>query len=402
MNKLILNEAKKIQNDLIRYREYFHMNPEIGFNTKGTTAFIKVILDKNGIQYSDCGQSGLVAYIGDFSSDNVFLLRADIDALPIKEETTISCKSRNKAMHACGHDFHAAMLLGASRILKKHEKEINGLIKLVFQPAEEILEGAKDMIKSGVLDNPKVKGALMMHVLINSDIPTGTIIVSKPGIGAPAASYFEIKIKGKGCHGSMPNMGIDPLNIAAHTLIALQTIQTRELSINDHAALTIGKIEGGTANNIIPECAYLKGTMRCEEELTYDYMKKRIIEISKSTAKTFKATAQIKFVHECPNLLNDETLSSKVENYVKELLNDKAICVSELAKTGIKKTSSGSEDFAYISHQIPSIMLALSCGEYKDGYCYPLHHPKALFDEKALYIGCATYAYVALRYLQDN
>lgn len=402
MDNKILDEARSMQEELKSYRKHLHKFPEIGFETKNTTDFIKAELDKENIKHYDCGKAGLVGLIGDESKGKVFLLRADIDALPIKEETDISFKSKNGAMHACGHDFHTSMLLGAAKILKKHEQELKGLVKLMFQPAEELLDGSKDMIDDGVLKNPNVDGALMMHVMTNSDIPTGTIIVSEPGTGAPAACYFEIKIKGKGCHGSMPNTGIDPLNVAAHTLIALQAIQTRELSINDRMVLTIGMIEGGTAPNVIPDSAILRGSIRCDDEDTFAYMKKRLVDISKSTAKTFKASAQVKFLHQCPTLKNDENLSMLAGKYAKELLAQRAICVSELPKNGNTKSSSGSEDFSYVSHQVPSIMLALSAGQSKDGFCYPLHHPKALFDEEALYVGCATYAYIAIRYLENN
>jgi hippurate hydrolase len=303
--------------------------------------------------------------------------------------------------------MHTAMLLGAARLLKKHEDEICGTVKLMFQPAEEIFEGSQDMIKAGLLENPAVDSALMIHVMAGMPFPTGTVIVSSPGVSAPGADIFEIKVQGKGVHGSMPNQGIDPINAAAHILIALQEIQTRELSLNDRVILTIGTMQAGTAPNVIPDCVTMSGSIRTFDEETRTFVKERLKQIAEGTARTFRASAAVTFTSGCPTLVNDKSLSENVLRYTKELLGEeKAFSVDELnaMNSGSKKSagSAGSEDFAYVSQEVPSIMLALAAGHPENGYIYPQHHPKIRFDEAALAEGCAVYAYTAMRWLADN
>ena len=314
--------------------------------------------------------------------------------------------STNGRMHACGHDMHTAMMLGAARLLKEHEDEIQGTIKLMFQPSEETFEGSHDMIQAGLLKNPEVDAALMIHVMAGMPFAPGTVIVSAPGVSAPAADYFEINVQGKGCHGSMPNTGVDPLNAAAHILIALQEINARELAMDDRAVLTIGTMNAGTAANVIPDTVVMGGSIRTFDEATRLFIKKRMTEIAEGLAKSFRAEATVTFGSGCPTLVNDKELSSCVETYVKELFgNQKAFSVAELnAMSGDQPSSksAGSEDFAYVSQEVPSIMLALAAGQPEKGYRYPQHHPMVKFDEEALAGGSAVYAYTAMRWLEEH
>ena len=248
-----------------------------------------------------CGKSGLIAIAGGKKEGKVFLIRGDMDALPIKEETDLDFASNNGCMHACGHDMHTAMMLGAAKILKKYENEINGTVKLMFQPAEEIFEGSQDMIENGLLNNPKVDAALMIHVMSNTPFKPGTVIVSSPGVSAPAADYFEIKIQGSGCHGSMPNTGVDPINVAAHILLALQEINARELSVTDKAVLTIGTLNSGNIANVIPDTAVMGGTVRTYNEETRKFIKTRMTEISEGIAKTFRSQSRSIIWKRMPN-----------------------------------------------------------------------------------------------------
>ena len=233
----------------------------------------------------------------------------------------------------------------------------------------------------------------------------GTVIVSAPGVSAPAADLFEITVQGKGCHGSMPNNGIDPLNAAAHILIALQEIGTRELPLGEKAVLTIGSMNGGSAPNVIPDTAVMGGSLRTFDGKTRDFMKERMEEIAAATAAAFRAEAELRFTSGCPTLINDKELSGCISGYVKELLGPgKAFSVEELSAMGGggASGSSGSEDFAYVSQEVPSIMLALAAGQPEKGYAYPQHHPMVKFDETALAGGSAVYAYTALRWLQEH
>ena len=402
----LLQEAEALREQILAERRWLHENAETGFGLTKTHAFVKQELADMGYQPVDCGRAGIVALAGGKKPGKVFLLRADMDALPIQEESGVefACKSGN--MHACGHDLHTAMLLGAARLLKAHEEEIPGTVKLMFQPAEEIFEGSHDMIEAGLLENPKVDAALMIHVMAGMPFPAGTVIVSAPGVSAPAADYFEIKVRGKGCHGSMPNTGIDPLTAAAHILVGLQELQARELAMDDRAVLTIGTMNAGTASNVIPDSVTMGGSIRTFDEETRTMLKKRMAEIAGGIAQAFRAEADVAFGSGCPTLVNDRDLSACCETYVKELLGKgNAFSVAELnamSGGGSSSKSAGSEDFAYVSQEVPSIMLALASGQPEKGYGYPQHHPMVKFDESVLAGGSAVYAYTALRWLEDH
>jgi hippurate hydrolase len=247
----------------------------------------------------------------------------------------------------------------------------------------------------------------MIHVMAGMPFAPGTVIISSPGVSAPAADYFQITVQGKGCHGSMPNAGVDPLNAAAHILIALQEIHARELALGDRAVLTFGTMHAGTAANVIPDAVVMGGSIRTFDEGTRAYMKERMAEIAESIAKAFRAEAKVSFGSGCPTLVNDSELSHCTEHYVRELLGEqKAFSVAALnAMSGGGQKSSGSagsEDFAYVSQEVPSIMLALAAGQPDRGYCYPQHHPMVKFDEAVLSDGSAVYAYTAMRWLEEH
>ena len=403
--EILLSEAERISEIIINQRRTLHQMPGTEFDIGETLAYVKKELEDMGYAPEQCGRAGLVALAGGKRPGKVFLLRADMDGLPIREEADLDFASKNGRMHACGHDMHTAMLLGAARLLKQHEDEIEGTIKLMFQPAEEVFEGSKDMIESGLLENPKVDAALMIHVMANMPFPAGTVVVSAPGVSAPAADYFDIKVQGKGCHGSMPNTGVDPLTAAAHILISLQEIHARELAMGEKAVLTFGTMNAGTASNVIPDTVTMGGTLRTFDEESRSYIKNRMSEIAQGVAQAFRAEAEVIFGSGCPTLVNNRDMSLSCEKYVKELLGPgKAFSVTELNAMGGGSSSktAGSEDFAYVSQQVPSVMLALASGQPDKGYCYPQHHPMVKFDENALPGGSAVYAYTALRWLEEH
>ena len=403
--EILLSEAESISEIIVNQRRTLHQMPGTEFDIGETLAYVKKELEDMGHAPEQCGRAGLVPLAGGKKPGKVFLLRADMDGLPIREEADLDFASKNGRMHACGHDMHTAMLLGAARLLKEHEDEIEGTIKLMFQPAEEVFEGSKDMIEAGLLENPKVDAALMIHVMANMPFPAGTVVVSAPGVSAPAADYFDIKVQGKGCHGSMPNTGVDPLTAAAHILISLQEIHARELAMGEKAVLTFGTMNAGTASNVIPDTVTMGGTLRTFDEESRSYIKNRMSEIAQGVAQAFRAEAEVIFGSGCPTLVNNRDMSLSCEKYVKELLGPgKAFSVTELNAMGGGSSSktAGSEDFAYVSQQVPSVMLALASGQPDKGYCYPQHHPMVKFDENALPGGSAVYAYTALRWLEEH
>lgn len=393
----MLKEAMDIKQQIKADYEHLHACPEVGFELTKTRAYVKKRLLEMGYQPMDCGKAGIVAIAGNVDTGKSFLLRVDMDALHIKEEADVSFRSTNGNMHACGHDAHTAMLLGAAKIIKYHEQELGGLVKFMFQPAEEILEGARDMIAKGVLGQPKVDGAMMVHVMTGVPLKTGTIVVSAPGVSAPAADFFEIKIKGKGCHGSMPHLGIDALTAAAHIIIALQEIQAREMSVFNKGALTIGALEGADVANVIPDAVTLKGSMRAFDEDVRNHMKKRLTEIADNVARAFRAEAVVVYTSGAPTLINDKELSEKTALWLKETLGEDMVIRSQDMPG---QSGGGSEDFAYVSHEVPSIMVALASGDSRDGYEHPLHHPQMRLDTNALAYGTAALAEVAVRYVK--
>lgn len=401
----IMQSAKQYEGQIVKDRRQLHTCPGIGFALDETVAYVKKELTDMGYTPQDCGKAGIVALAGGKKPGKVFLLRADMDALPMPEESGESFASDNGFMHACGHDLHTAMLLGAARILKEREDEIEGTVKLMFQPAEEIFEGAYDMITAGVLENPKVDAGMMMHVTAGMPFPTGTPLIMSPGVSASACDFFEIKIQGKGCHGAQPEAGIDPIVVAAHTVLALQEINAREIGMYDQAVLTIGTLQAGDANNIIPDTALLKGSIRTLDEEVRANIKARMTDIVTGMAKLYRAEAEVIFGSGCPSLLNDKALSDDIAKYAKELFTQRgAFTTAELAAMsgGGAKGAGGSEDFAYVTREIPAVMLAVAAGQPQAGYTFPGHHPKVKFDEAVLAKGSALYAYAAMRWLEEH
>ncbi len=402
----ILQEAAAYQEQLVQTRRYLHSHPETGFDLKNTTEYVRKELIAMGYEPVMCGKSGIIALAGKKKSGKVFLIRGDMDALPIKEESDVPFSSDNGKMHACGHDMHTTMMLGAARLLKSHEYEIEGTVKLMFQPAEEIFEGSDDMINAGVLNSPDVDAAMMIHVMAGLPIPAGTVISCDGGVSAPAADYFYIDIQGKGCHGSMPNNGVDPITIAAHIITGLSEINSRELGLSDDAVITIGTINAGNAANVIPDTAHMSGTIRTYDEETRSYIKQRVSDIASNIASAYRGSASVTYGSGCPRLLNNPDLATCSAKYLNELLGPSrtftAAQLNAMSGGGKASKSTGSEDFAYVSQKVPSIMFALAAGTPQDGYCYPQHHPKVKFDEAILSEGSAVYAYTAMRWLEEH
>ncbi|MBE6801816.1 MAG: amidohydrolase [Ruminococcaceae bacterium] len=398
--KDFLKTAESIEDEIRENRRWLHAHAETEFNLKETTAFVKEKLQEIGLEYTDCGKCGISAIIGK-NEGKTFLLRADMDALPINEESGLDFSCGNGNMHACGHDMHTAMLLGAAKILKQFENELSGKVKLMFQPAEEILSGANNMIENGILKNPDVDAAMMLHVMAGFPLKTGTVIVPLPGVGAPAADYFTINIQGKGCHGSTPHLGIDSITAAAHILIALQEITAREMGVTDEAIITVGSFHGGTAGNVIAHTTDLQGTLRSFNDDLRQNIKKRITEIAENIGNAFRTKVTVTFGSGCPTLHNDENLVNSTEENLRSLLGDELV-VNAKSFSAENTHKGGSEDFSYISKEVPSVMLALASGEPVKGYKYHQHHPKVVFDESVLKIGSAVLAFNAYKWLENN
>lgn len=389
----ILKSADKIKEQIITDRRTLHKNPEVGFTLPQTTQYVKNRLIKMGYEPKEIIQSGIVAQIAGKNDGACVLLRADMDALNICEKTGLDFSSQNKSMHACGHDMHTAMLLGAAELLKKYQNEINGSVKLVFQPNEEGFGGARSMIDAGVLTNPRPSVALALHV--HSQTPTNTVICAK-GLLMASCTIFRITIVGIGCHGSMPESGIDPINVATHIYLALQGLVTREIAAKTPVIITVGKFCGGDMANVIPGTAVMEGTIRTfDEELSKKIME-RIKQIAQAVATAFCASAKTELVAYAPPLKNDDNFINAALQYSIELFGKDSVLT-------IDEGAMGSEDFAYYCKEVPCAYLMIGAEMKKENETAgrPMHNEEVMFDEKALPFGAALYAYQAIRLLYD-
>ena len=398
----LLAEAEALQPQLQKWRRTIHRNPEIGFDLPETRALVKQALTEMGYQPQDCGKAGILALAGGKRPGKTILLRGDMDALPIFEESgEVFASEIPGRMHGCGHDMHTAMMLGAARLLKAHEDELEGTVKLEFQPAEEIFQGSPDMLAHGLLEDPHVDAAVMFHVLGGMPLPLGEVLVPGGGITMASCEQYHIVVHGKGGHGSMPENCIDPITAAAHIHIALQEINARELSQNDFGVLTTGRFAAGAASNVIPDTAEMWGTIRTTdpENKSGALIKQRMTEIAQGVAAAFRCTAEVMFSDFCPCMVVDETLSKDAFGYLSEMLGQGVMDMTAL--TG-GKPGGGSEDFAFVSHEVPTVSLFLACGGPAQGCRYSQHHPKVRFDDSVLYKGSAAYGYVAMRWLAEH
>ena len=393
MNKF-MEQAIAIKDDIVEYRRVIHSNPEVGAELPKTKAYVMDKLREFGYEPEEICESGIVATIEGSKPGKTFLLRADMDALPMAEATDCDFKATNGAMHSCGHDMHTAMLLGAAKLLKQNQDEIEGTVKLVFQPDEEGFTGAKKMIEAGVLQNPKVDAAMAMHV--NSGTPSN-LVVCGLGTSIGGCNRFRIVVKGTGCHGALPETGVDPINIAAHIFLAIQEITSREIPATKPAVITIGKFAGGDAPNIIPNEVVMEGTIRTLEKELGEQIFSRMNDIVTSTAKMFRGEAELIELSSVPPLANNKELANEVTGYMKDIVGEQGIFLFEGG-------GMGSEDFASYSYEVPSLYIILGAGAKNENeeFGVPMHNSKVVFNEDILPTGAAIHAHSAITWLKNN
>jgi amidohydrolase len=372
VNKELLSIIENLNDELIGVYRKLHENPELSNEEFETTKLIKDLLEKVGIDVLDLPlETGLVAEIKGNPNGPIVALRCDIDALPIQEETTLPYKSKVAGMmHACGHDFHAAVILGAAYLLKRHQHSLIGTIKFIFQPGEESANGAKKIISTGVVDN--VNAIFGIHNI--SDAEVG-IMGLKNGAMTAAVDRFEINITGVGSHAAKPEQGVDPIIIASSIITAFQTVISRNIGATEKALLSVTHIEGGNTWNVIPECAYMEGTVRTLSENIRELIHNRMNEIVIGIAKSFGGTAELNWHLGSPATNNSEEwveFSSKI---------------GRRAGYKVKQISMGleGEDFAYYQNKIPGAFITIGTGK-----SHAHHHPEYKVDEKAI-LNCSKY-----------
>lgn len=394
----IFAQSKAIKQRLVCHRRKIHSFAETGFETAKTSQYVKSVLEELGIETVDVCKNGVCGFIDGKGEGKSFLVRSDIDALPVKEETGLDFASSEGCMHACGHDLHAAMLLGCAELLCKFKDSFKGRAALVFQPAEELLAGAKSIIDNG-FDLSGFDGAMTLHVISPSDKRTGTVVLPKGGADAPSADFFTIKIKGKGCHGSSPWLGKDPISCACNIVSSLDMIRSREVSAYFPFTLTVASINAGSGFNVIPQEAQLKGSLRCFDENVRSFVKQRIEEICKGISDSYGCEQSVGFESGCPVFMVNKDMTDRFETVLSETFGkDNVYRAPEEQSYSLK----GSEDFSYFSQMLPSFTAAIPAGFCEDKeYTHQMHSQKVMFDEDALPVGCSVFTACTLDFLKN-
>ena len=382
-------KALQLQQEATAHRRYFHSHAEAGLDLPMARDYVMQTLRSYGLDPKPCGH-GVTATLG--SGGKCILLRADMDALPMAEESGEPFASTTDAAHTCGHDFHAAMLLTAAKLLKAQEAELPGRVKFMFQPAEETFQGAKDMIENGILED--VDAALAFHVT-SGRMPLGLYMYNNTGTMMASVDGFRIDIQGKGAHGAYPQNSIDPINIAVHTYLALEALIAREADPDKMCVLTVGKFQAGTAPNIIPETATLEGTIRTNDPENREKLVRRMKETADLTAKVYGGSATVTMTSGVAPLICDKALTTELAGYM-----DQLGVPGSFGYAGV--TANASEDFASVAEKVPACFMHLSAGFPDERGDWPLHNPKVLFNEDVLPTGAAAYAHCAMQWLKNH
>ncbi len=393
-------QCKAVEKYIIEMRRALHRIPEMGVYLPKTQAFVCAELDKMGIPYQKNTvehdghvDSGIVALIEGQNTEKVIALRADMDALPVEEQHYYSFKSTHPGvMHACGHDAHIAMLLGAAKVLNANKDKLNGSVKLFFQSAEEIITGAKLLIRGGCMENPKVTACFGMHVWPLGPEYKGGQVAIKPGCMMASGNRFWIKIYGEGTHGSQPQQGVDPIVAAGQVVTALQNISSRELAGDEPRVLSICQIHGGTTWNIIPREVMLEGTVRTMSQHAQRHYMKRVTEVVNGVSQALRCDAKIKWIDSVPPVMNEPGFTDLVVQAAESALGAGTI-ISEF------KPSMGNEDFAYYQETVPGAFAFLNIANHDLGITAPIHSPNFTVDEDVLWKGSALAVQTAVDYL---
>jgi len=386
-----LKEARVIEPEIIGIRREIHQRPELAYHEEATAKLVSERLKTMGIEVRHgVGGTGVLGTLKGRRDGRVVALRADMDALPLEEMADVPFKSEVKgAMHACGHDTHVAMLLGAAKLLANHRDELQGTVKFIFQPAEEHggRGGAKPMIEAGVMKDPKVDYVFGLH--IDGD-ENSAVMGFRGGPLMAAPDTFQIKIRGRGGHGSAPHQTVDPVYIAAQVITALQGVSGRMMDPIQPFVITVGAVHSGTKENIIPDEAVLDGTIRTLDEGTRKRAKAKVAEVAKGVCRAFGATAQVEFETDAyPVTVNDEKVTVQAMGIVRKIPG---------AKVKIREQLLGGEDFSRFLQEAPGTFFFLGTKNPAKGCIYPNHSSRFKVDEEVLKLGTASLALLAMKF----
>ena len=372
---------------VISLRRHFHQYPELSMEEYETSKKIKEELDKMGIEYRSAANTGIIATIKGDKPGKTIALRADMDALPVEELTDFDFKSKiDGHMHACGHDSHMAMLLGAAKILNGMKDKINGTVRLIFQPGEENAKGAIAMIEDGAIDG--VDGIFGIHIW--AQIPVGKVSL-EAGPRMASTDWFYIDVKGKGGHGSQPENCIDAVVVSSAIVMNLQTLVSRETRPHNPLVLSIGLLNSGTKLNVIAEEGHMEGTTRCFDPELRKQLPIKMERIIKSTAEAFGATATLRYDLAGSAVINDEQCSEIGQGSVEKILGKEGNYQFEKV--------TGGEDFCHYLDKVPGVLAFVGCKNDEKNCCYAHHNGRFAIDEDSLEIGTALYAQYAIDFL---
>ena len=389
----ILADAERVAADAIQLRRRIHRHPEIGLALPRTQAAVLEALDGLGLE-TRAGQrtTSVIARLTGDKPGPTILLRADMDALPLREATGLPFASEvDGAMHACGHDAHVAMLVGAARVLARRRAELAGSVLFMFQPGEEGYHGARVMLEEGLLDGTaSPTGAFALHVTHRE---AAGVITTRPGPMLASGDTVQITVRGKGGHASAPHDCLDPIPVACEIVQAFQTLVTRRVNVFDPAVITIAKIEAGTTRNVIPETAHLLGTVRTVSELTRERVLEGVRRVADGIATAHGAEAAVELIRGYPVTSNDAGFAEFVLDTAREVLGAERV-------TPMRHPVMGSEDFSYVLQRVPGAMANLGTRPAGGGEVYPNHSNRMLINESALVSGIALHVAVALRFFE--
>lgn len=377
---------------VIKLRRHFHQYPELGMEEYNTAQLVAQILKELNLEVREgIAKTGVIGFLQGGRPGKTVLLRADMDALPIQDQKNVPYASKiTNCMHACGHDAHTAILLGVAMVLSKKRAELPGNVKFVFQPAEETVGGAKQMIEEGVIDVfSRADYALALHM--DSSIPTGEIAISR-GLSNAASDMISLEITGEGTHGAYPHKGIDVIVMAGQFLANVQSIISRNVDPTETAVLTFGSIKAGEAGNVIPDSVKLKGILRTLRKEVRDQVLNNLRNHLQGLITMHGGSFQLDVVEGYPSLINNPDIAGLVIEIAKEILGEDKVHI-------VKKPSMGVEDFAYFLQKLPGVMWYLGCRNEEKGVIYPGHNPKFDIDEDALEIGIRIQTEAVLRLL---
>ncbi len=389
MLEQLCREVDRFTDEMVVLRRRIHRRPELAMEEHETAGLIADVLTQAGIDHkTGVGGTGVVAVVRGKGRGKCIGLRADMDALPIQEETGLEFASETKGiMHACGHDCHVAMLLGTGLALHRHRERLRGRVKLIFQPAEEVVSGAPKMIADGVLERPRMDAIVAVHVWKD---PVGVISL-RYGEHLAAADGVQITVRGKGGHGAMPHLTADPILAAANLIVGLQQIASRRVDPVKPAVVSICKIEGGTAFNIIPDEVKLLGTVRTFGGEVQDLVEGEVKRIARETARAYGCEARVSYRRSCPALAHDEALTRRAEEACAEIVGAENVKLEA-------DPCMGAEDFAFFAQHMPATQVAVGARD-PEGPELLFHHPTFSPDERALPVGAKALACLAWRYL---